>query len=179
MSESLSLQELSQQALAAYNSSEYHKAASIFASLAEDYTKVGENLNAAEALNNRSVALLKAGLADEALQAVLGTDQIFASAGDTKREAQALANQAAALEALKKNTEALNVYRHSAELLEQIGDKESLTYVMQSISGLQLRMGKQFDAMASMDAALASKKNLSLKERLLKKLLHMPFKMLK
>jgi tetratricopeptide (TPR) repeat protein len=179
MSEPAALQNLSEQALSSYNSGDYQKAAALFTSVAEGFTKNGDNLSAAEALNNRSVALLKAGCAEEALQAAMGTDRVFASGGDSRRQAQALANQAAALEALKKNAEALNTYRQSAELLEQIGDKESLTFVMQSMSALQLRMGKQFDAMASMDAALASKKNLTLKEKLLKKLLRMPFKMLR
>jgi hypothetical protein len=39
-------------------------------------------------------------------------------------------------------------------------------------------MGSQFEAMASMDAALSSKKKMTLVEKILKKLLKVPLRML-
>ena len=54
------------------------------------------------------------------------------------------------------------------------------SYVLQAISALQLRTGKQLQAMASMDAALDNKGGkLSLKERLLRKLLNTQKKLMK
>ena len=68
-------------------------------------------LLAAEMSNNESVALLQAGQPGRALEAARGTDALFASASDPKRQAMALGNQAAALDALGRSDEALETYR--------------------------------------------------------------------
>lgn len=67
--------------------------------------------------NNCSVAYLKAGNAAAALEAVTGTDAIFAEKGDRLRQAMALGNQAAALEGLNQLDAAIGSYNQSAELL--------------------------------------------------------------
>jgi protein subunit release factor A len=79
------------------------------------------------------------------------------------------------LEALNRLKEALERYKNASNLLKQSGDKEMRAMVLANISSLQLRTGDQLQALASMDAALDHKKKLSLKERLLQKLLKVPF----
>ncbi len=128
--------------------------------------------------NNCSVALLKAGDARGALQAVEGTDVIFSQANDSKRQAMALANKAAALESLKKYPEALQLYEQSSELLEQIGEKELRAFVLKSISAVQLRQGNQLEAIASMQASLANKPNPGVKDRFVKRLIQQVFKLM-
>jgi hypothetical protein len=44
---------------------------------------------------------------------------------------------------------------------------------------LQIRTGKQLQALASMDAALDNQKHLTLRERLLQKLLRLPMDMIR
>jgi hypothetical protein len=75
--------------------------------------------------SNRSVALLQAGDAREALQAAQGLERVFALAGDTRRQAMALGNEAAALDALNQNKVALEKYQQCAELLKQAGDPKA------------------------------------------------------
>jgi tetratricopeptide (TPR) repeat protein len=178
MNELASSQEQSKQAKQAYETGNFLEAARLFNHAAEGLTRSGNPLGAAEEENNRSVALLKAGDAHGALLAVQGTDLVFQQAGDTRRQAIALGNQAAALEGSGKLTEALDYYQQSADLLKQVNDLELRAFVLKNLSALQLKMGRQFEAMASMDAALYPKKKMTLVEKVLKKLLKVPLRML-
>jgi hypothetical protein len=72
-------------------------------------------------MNNLSVALLKLGRGQAALDAALGTEQVFAGAHDLRREGMAYGNQAAALEALKRWDDALAAYDRSAQLFGEAG----------------------------------------------------------
>jgi tetratricopeptide (TPR) repeat protein len=163
----------------AYRSGKYSEAAGLFRQAAEGFTVGRNGLKAAEMNNNRSVSLLQAGDAQGALEAAQGTESVFAGAGDTYRQALALGNQAAALDALNQPDAALERYWQCSDLLKSIGEKEYRASVLKSISALQIRAGKQFEALATMDAALDNQKRLSVQERFLKKLLDIPMRMLR
>ncbi len=179
MNETLTPQQLDKEGQTAFRAGRFSEAAAAFERAVAGFTAAGDALGAAEAANNRSVALLKAGDAAGALQAATGTEAVFAAAGDPKRQGMACANQAAALEALNRPEEALEWYGRSSDLLKQAGEKEFRAIVLESITNLQLRTGKQLQALASMDAALENKPRLSFKDRLLKKLLKTPLDMLR
>jgi tetratricopeptide (TPR) repeat protein len=172
-------QQLTRQAEAAYRANDYAQAVKLYQDARNLYLEAGDELLAAEMANNLSVTLLKMGDADGALQVVQGTDLLFENAGDQERQAIAIANQAAAMEAQGRLEEALERYQLASDLLKKTGGREMRSYVLQSISALQLRTGKQFQAMASMDAALENKPRLSLKERFLKRLLKSQKRLLK
>src|SRR5512146_1996853 len=176
MSDSLDL--MSQQAKTAYQDEDYTQAAELFMKAENGYAAAGDPLTAAEMANNRSVALLKAGDLKAALQAVDGTDAVFAQANDVKRQAMAIANKAAVLEALKKYPEALTLNEQASELFKQIGENELRAYVLKSISSIQLRQGNQLEAIASMQASLDNKPNPGVKDRFLKRLINQVFKLL-
>lgn len=163
----------------AYKAGQYLQAAEHYAEAERQFAATGDPLKAAEMANNRSVALLQAGRPEDALTAAHGTDAVFAQGSDTFRQALAIGNQAAALEALNRTDEALKQYWECSNLLKQIGEKEYRATVLKSISALQIRTGKQFEALASMDAALENQKKLSIMERFLKKLLDIPMRMLR
>jgi len=170
---------LVKQAEQAYRAGKYADAASLFEQAALAFSQSGDELKAAEMANNRSVALLQSGNGQGALDAATGTEQVFAQAGDLQRQALALGNQAAALEALNRLEDALARYRQSSELLKQIGDTENRAAVLKSISTLQIRTGHQVEALAAMEVALDNTKKLSLRERMLKKLIAIPMRMLR
>ena len=170
---------LSNQAIEAYDNEDYEKAAELFRQAAEAAFLAEDAVTSAEMQNNRSVSLLKANKAAQALEAATGTDKVFELAGDVHRQAMAYGNQAAALEALKRYDEAMELYQKSSELLKETGDSELRSYVLKSISALQMRQGKRIEAVTSMDAALDSQKKLSLRERMLKGLLDTANKLLR
>jgi tetratricopeptide (TPR) repeat protein len=179
MKNQATIQTIVKEAHTLYQGGQYSHAAAAFKTAAERYAAGADELNAAEMMNNVSVALLKAGDAAGALQAAEGTDAVFAAANDAQRQAMALGNQAAACEALGNNRRAILLYQQSSDLLKGTGDRELRTYVLSNLSALQLKNGDQLQSLATMQTALDTKPKLSLKERLLKKLIQAPFKMLR
>lgn len=162
----------------AYSMKDFRAAEQAFAKATEAYSRDGDALFAAEMANNRSVALIRVGEAQAALDVVSGTEEVFSQAGDILHLAMAIGNQATALEALGRLEEAEESYQRCAELLKQIGETELRASVMQSLSTLQLRRGRQLEAIATMHAGIEGIKNPNLKQRLVKKLLQTPFKLL-
>lgn len=177
--EEITPRKLSEEAKAAYDRGDFLAAARSFSSAAEGLRLTKDELEAAEAANNASVAYLQAGEAEEALTVVEGTAAIFAAAGDLRRQGMALGNLAAALEEVGRLEEAVEAYQQSAELLEQAGEDKLRASAMQSLSALQFRMGKQLQALASMQSGLEGVKKPSVQQKFLKRLLSIPFNLLK
>ena len=178
MSNAITPTSMTEAAKQAYQAGNYEKAASNYAAAATAYQAQGNEVMAAEMSNNQSVALLQAGQAQAAFAAVEGTDKVFEKAGETLKMALAIGNQAAALEGMKKLKEAETRYKICAELLKDLGEDEQRARVMQSISSLQLRSGRQLEAIASMQAGMEGMKRPNLRQRILKKLLGLPGKFL-
>lgn len=171
-------EDLSETGKSAFKEGDFERAIELFRAAAEGYQLSGNITDSAEMKNNLSVALLHLDEADLALQAVEGTPEVFAQAGDGRRQAMALGNQAAALAALQKTSEAEEAYHQSAELLKNLGEDEMRASVMRAISELQLRSGRHLEAVASMQTGLDGIKKPKLQQRMLRRLLKMPFKLM-
>ena len=167
----IELKQLVEQGKQAFAAKKFDQAASAFTKAASAYEALDDALNAAEMKNNLSVALLQAGQAQEAYEATAGTDEIFAQAGDVKRQAMAFGNQAAALEALKKLDQALEAYERSAELFADAGESEMRSMVLQSAAAIKLKRGKMVDSALSMIGSVESTKKPNLLQRFLRFLL--------
>lgn len=178
MDEALNPKQLFKEGQSAYTRGDHLAAAKAFEAASQAYMAVQDSLNAAEMANNSSVAFLQAGDAQAALQIVEGTPEVFRLAGDIRRQAMAIGNLAAALEALNHLEEAIEAYQQSADLLKQAGEDQLRLNVMQSLSALQLRTGRQLEALASMKVGLDLAEKLSGKQRLIRKLLNIPFQMM-
>ena len=171
-------EELAKRGKDAYSRRDYKEAAEVYQAAAEAYTSSGDKLMAAEAANNCSVAWLKLGNAQAALDAVKGTGAVFAEAGDVLRQGFAWGNQGSALEALGRLEEAITAYEQSATLLKQAGETEMKLYVMEALSELQLRTGRQLQALATIKAGLDGVNRPNPRQRLAKKILEIPFDLL-
>jgi len=167
----MSVENIVEQGKKSYGSKKYKEAAGLFAQAAEAYEVEGNPLLAAEMKNNQSVAYLQDGNAESSLEVVTGTDVVFASAGDLKRQGMALANKASALVALKRKKEAIACYEESAQLLEQAGEKDMRADVMRSIAALQVGQGKLTDAVISMQSGLIEVEKPTKRQKFLKKIL--------
>jgi tetratricopeptide (TPR) repeat protein len=165
------LQKMTEEGKQAFEAGQYELAVEKFDAAAAGYASLNDNLNAAEMKNNVSVALLKLGKGQAALDAVLGTEQVFAHASDLKREGMAWGNQAAALEALKRWDEALAAYDRSAEVLGQAGEGDLRAMVLKSAAAIKFRRGKVSESAFKMIGSLEAKDKPSIFERLLKSLL--------
>ena len=160
--------QLAEQGKLAFQNKNFMEAVELFNQAADGYTAARDELMSAEMKNNMSVALLQAGKAQQALDAALGTDQIFEFAKDIKRQGMAIGNQAAALEGLGRNDEAIAAYDHSAELFAQAGEGDLRAMVMKSAAAIKLKKGKITDSAFKMMGSLDVKDNPSFFERILK-----------
>lgn len=174
----ISLSQIILNAKNAYDAEEFEQAAQWYERASQQYSAQNDPLTAAEMTNNRSVSVLRAGNAQSAFSIAKGTEQIFAQAGDIRRQAMALGNQAAALDAMNKSDDAIKYYQQCNELLKQVNDPILRTYVLQSLSGLYLRRRHYLDALVVMEAALDIKEHLSIREKILKKLLQVVSRLL-
>ena len=133
---------LAEQGKQEYAKGNHASAAGFFLQAAQAYKSAQDDLNAAEMMNNQSVALLKAGKAKDALEATEGTEEIFQKAGDMKRQGIAVGNRAAALEGLKKTDEALAEYERAAVLLEEAGEGDMHSFVRKAAANLNFKRGR-------------------------------------
>jgi len=151
-----------------YEQENYLAAADLFASAAQAYALAKDELNAAEMKNNQSVALLQAGKANAALQSTEGTEEIFRKAGDLKRQGIAVSNRAAALEGLKKWSEALAEYDRAASLFEQAGEGDMHSIVRKSAANIHLKRGRIVDSQMDVYDSLRLVEKPTLTQRFMK-----------
>ncbi len=171
MAGNFSADDLSKKAWQAYHSRDYSAAALAFSETAAAFKAAGDNLNFAEMKNNQSVALLRSKQASAALEATRGTEAVFAEMGDFRRQGIALANQASALEAMKRKDEAVECYHRAADAFEKADEGNLRAQIMQLLSFHYLRQFKFYDAAISLQSGLAGVKNPTARQRFTKTML--------
>jgi len=158
-----------------FRAGKYAAAAASYEKAAAGYQEEGRGLKAAEMRSNQSVSLLQAKDVEGAWEVVRGIEQIFAEEGDIQRQAVTLSNQAAVLEALGRRTEAAERYRRAGDLFGECGEDEKRLQVMQALSALQLKSWKPLSALSSMAVGLQGLQSPTFFQRILKKILKIPF----
>jgi tetratricopeptide (TPR) repeat protein len=160
--------QLADQGKTAFVEKRFVQAAELFKQAADGFTQNRNVLMTAEMNNNMSVALLQAGNAQGALDAAMGTDEVFAGANDLKRQAIALANQAAALEELDRPDDAIEKYERSADLFRAANEGDMRATVMKSVAAIKLKKGRVSESAFKMMGALEAKDRPSFFDRILK-----------
>jgi len=159
---------LSESGKSSFEKGDFETAIQFFSDAVKIYTKEENFIDAAEAKNNLSVSLLQADRAKESLEAAKGTDLVFAEAKDGLRQAMALGNQAAAMDALGQAEEALELYARSASLFGEVGEGDLEATVLKSIAAIKLRNGKLQDSAYTMLDSLGATEKPNLFQRFLK-----------
>jgi tetratricopeptide (TPR) repeat protein len=177
-SERSSPNELEHLALNAFRESRLDEAIQAFTIARQAFLAEGREVKAAEMASNLSVVLLKAERPEEALEAAKGTPEIFIQFGEETLTAQSLGNLGSALEACGDLAGAEDAYRQAAEIFESLGDTEHLRYTMQSLSQLQLRLGRPVEALGTMQHSLEAQSRPGVRDRLLRYLLKLPNRLL-
>ncbi len=160
--------ELSEKGKKAFQQGDFETAIQVFAEAAESYFVEENLLDAAEAKNNLSVALLQVGKAKESLDAAKETDLVFEEAEDKLRQAMALGNQAAALDELGDSEEALRLYQKSVRLFGEIDENDYQETVLKSIAAIELRKGKLQDTAVTMLQSLGATEKPNIFQRFMK-----------
>lgn len=129
----------------------------------------GMTPESAEMRNNQAVALVRIKSFQEALEALQGTPEAFHTAGDVQKEGMAYANLGNALEGLKNNEAAIEAYEKSIESFKACGEKKLLSITLKYLSDLQMRSGKQYQALASLQSAYDESPEANLKTNFFKR----------
>lgn len=177
-SETSSPNELERLALNAFRESRLDEAIQAFTIARQAFLAEGNEVKAAEMASSLSVVLLKAERPEEALEAARGTPEIFIQSGEETLAAQALGNLGSTLEACGDLAGAEEAYRQAAELFVSLGDTEHHRYTMQSLSHLQLRLGRPLEALGTMQHSLDAQPRPGVRDRLLRYLLKLPNRLL-
>jgi tetratricopeptide (TPR) repeat protein len=158
-----------------YEKGAFFAAARAFAQAAQAYRDAQDDLNAAEIKNNESVAWLQGGKAEDALRATEGTESVFEKAGDLKRQGIAVANKAAALEALGRLNDALAEYNRAADLFEKAGEGDMHSIVRKATAQLFLKKGYLSNAQLDVFDSLRLAEKPTFAQRLLKFFIRLGF----
>ncbi len=165
------IETIKQQALKDYNRKHYEEAIDGFKACLTHFESLNDELGIAEARNNLSVTHLGMKLAQLAYEEVSGTDEVFARHGDRKRQGMAIANTAAALEALNRREEALSLYEQVLDIFAELGEKEMRASILRRVADLQLKTRRGYQAIASMEAAYDQKDKPPVTDSLFKRIL--------
>lgn len=169
MSDNIEL--IKQLAIANYNRRHFDEAITGFEECLAHFEGVSDELGVAEARNNLSVTRLGMKQAQQALDEVSGTAEVFARHGDRQREGMAIANTAAALEALGRREEALALYEQVLDIFKELGEKEMRASILRRVSDLQLKTRRGYQALASMEAAYDQKEKPQIKDSVFRRIL--------
>ena len=161
---------IKQQAIKDYSKKNFNSALQGFQACLNYFETQHDELAVAEAHNNLSVTYLGMKFPQLAYDEVVGTDQVFIRYGDKKRQAMAIANTAAALEALGKKEDALALYDQTLDIFKELGEKEMRTSILRRISDLQLKTRRGYQAIASIEAALDQKEAPQIKDSIFKRI---------
>jgi tetratricopeptide (TPR) repeat protein len=161
-----------------YRAERYAEAAQSFAGAAHAFQANGDSSAAAEMRNDECVARLALRDWEGALAAATGTPETFRALGDRLREGQAIANLAAAHDGAGRVEQAAEYYVQAIDLLGQAGEDDTRAACYKKLSALQIKLGQQMQALASMRSGLNLSPELTARERTLQQLLDKAMKMM-
>jgi tetratricopeptide (TPR) repeat protein len=170
--------QLSKQGQKAYQAKRWDEAVSHFERARDIYLHENNELLAAEMANNLCVVFLQSDRPQEALNSVEGTPELFLKKGDEKAAGIAYGNLASAFKACGAFKEAEDALRQAADRFRALGEDDLLLYTQRSLSELQLRQGRAFEALSSMQSGLDVQKKPGLKNRFLRSLFKIPSRLL-
>jgi tetratricopeptide (TPR) repeat protein len=142
---------------------------------ASDVAEAGEDRQrTAEILNDLGVTYRELKEWEQAEAALEKAYVIFAELGNVKGKAQVMGNMGSILEGQERYEEAVDAYKQSANMFEQIGDSDSAMYTWQALSRLRLKHGQWLPAIAAYEEGIENLPDRSLKKGLLKRILRLP-----
>ncbi|HMR64495.1 MAG TPA: tetratricopeptide repeat protein [Anaerolineae bacterium] len=111
--------------------------------------------------------------ADEALDKAM---EGFIALADRKGQGQTLGNLAALCQAEDELEEAVEIYKESAQILEEVGESEMAMYAWQAISKIRMKQGQYIAAIGAYEEGVENMPQSSFKRKILSQILKAPTK---
>jgi tetratricopeptide (TPR) repeat protein len=137
-----------------------------------------QSRQAAEIYNDIGVVYSRLEDYDAAHEALDEAMDRFEALADLKGEAQTLGNRASVFEAEELLDDAVETYKESASLFEEIGENDLAMYVWQAISRLRMKQGQYIAAIGAYEEGVDNMPEGSFKRKVLKQILKGPTRML-
>lgn len=134
----------------------------------------GQIKQAAEIYNDLGVTYKQIENFPAAHQALDEAMSRFTDLNDKKGQAQTLGNRAALYEAERQLEKAVDIYKESAVILEEIGESEMAMYVWQAISRLRTKQGQYIAAIGAYEEGIQNMPKDSLKRKVLQQIVKLP-----
>ncbi len=162
-------EQLKQLGLEQFQKNQFKPAAETFQKCVTLLETEGLTSESAEMRNNLGVALVRAKAYQEALEAIQGTPEAFLATADTQKQGIALANLGNALEGLKENDAAIEAYEKAIECFKACEEKKLRSITLKYLSDLQIKTGKQYQALASLKSSYEESPDVNLKNNFFKR----------
>jgi tetratricopeptide (TPR) repeat protein len=163
--------ELKEQGLRHFRAERLAEAATAFTEAQRQFEAAGDRAAAAEMRNNLCVIHMAQEAWPAAIAVVAETPETFRELGDSMREAQALANLAAAHDGAGHIDQAAELYVQAIDLFGQLGERDTRAACFKKLSNMQVKQGNKLQALASMRSGLNLSSELSAQEKVLKEAL--------
>jgi len=163
--------ELKDQGLRHFRAERLAEAATAFTEAQRQFEAAGDRAAAAEMRNNLCVIHMAQEDWPAAIAVVAETPETFRELGDAMREAQALANLAAAHDGAGHIDQAAELYVQAIDRFGQLGERDTRAACFKKLSNLQVKQGNKLQALASMRSGLNLSTELSAQEKVLKEAL--------
>jgi len=137
-----------------------------------------ESINAAEIHNDLGVIYQQQEDYPNAHRSLDKAEATFTALNHKKGQAQMLGNRAVVYQAEGRLEEAVETYKQSAQLLEEVGEKEMAMYVWQAISKLRTKQGQYIAAIGAYEEGVSKMPKSSFKRKVIEKILKAPASML-
>lgn len=161
-----------------FRSGQLDEARHAFESAWREAQQAENKLAAAEAANDLAVTYQKLKQREIAKRHFETAISLFAAVGDDLKRAQAMGNLGALLADMRKFREAEVRLEQAAEVFHKLGDKQSEALTLKWLSRTHMSHGDYFGAIFAYERALARLEPLPFAQKLLRKFLQIPLRML-
>jgi tetratricopeptide (TPR) repeat protein len=149
----------------------YREAAKRFSLAQSAYADAGNDLKAAEMLNNAGVAYRRCRKHKEAANALEEARVLFARLDDQQREAQVLGNLGGLYSKMKRYDRAEECFHSAIGLFQDLDDRGRQSETIRAMAIMQFKRGQRSEALATYEDALYYLPNPNFLQRLARLLL--------
>jgi len=172
-------QELKEEGLRLFQEGLYKEATEAFEQAREMFTTAGNEVEAAEMVNNLGVIYRVQGQWDEAIAALEEAKSLFARLGDRDREAQALGNLGGLYSSKGERDEAKKCLRQAADIFVELGDDQHQGETLLALGVQMWKTNDRSGGLATYEAGLHTLQKPTVSQKTLRALLKMRTRLLR
>ncbi|RLC66168.1 MAG: hypothetical protein DRI48_05300 [Chloroflexi bacterium] len=179
MKETASAQELKEEGLRLFHEGLYEEAVAAFERAREKFAAEGNEVEAAEMVNNLGVLHRMRSEWDEAIAALEEAREAFARLGDRSREAQALGNLGGLYASQGKRDQAQECLRQAADIFAELGDAQRQGETLLALGVQMWKTGDRSGGLATYEAGLQTLRRPTISQKALRSLLSLRHRLLR